>query len=177
MFNIFIVSRGGGAVRIMRNTVNGKVSLTEYEAVVPASEKASTRINALAGVIHTLRQLHDSRDKISGIVNIYTVRLVSDPVQRGTFKYWLLDGKTSDGQELSQTELELWEEFVGLYKDMFEFINIKDVSSTAIPKAPRFRVSREQQVLAKLASMAWDKCPEPATVDENNVADLEEIPF
>ena len=177
MFDIFIVSKGEGSVRLMRNTVNGKVGLTEYEAVVPASEKASTRINALGGVVHTLRQLNNARDKISGIVNIYTVRLVSDAVQRGTFKYWLLDGKTSDGQELNQTELELWEEFVGLYKDMFEFINIKDVSSTSIPQNPRFRVTRDQAVLAIIASMAWDKCPEPAAVDENTVADLEEIPF
>ena len=174
MFDVFVVSKGGGAVRIMRNRVNGRVTQTEYE-VLSSGETTSTRVNALGGVVHTLRQLYDARDKISGIVNIYTVRLVSDAVQRGTFKYWLLEGKTSDGREISPAELELWEEFVGLYKDMFEFINIKDISSTAIPKAPRFRVSREQAVLAKLASMAWEKCPEPAVDD--TVADLEEIPF
>lgn len=173
MFDVFVVSRGGGAARIMRNRVSGKVTQTEYEEV--ASGERSTRVNALAGVVHTLRQLYDARDKISGIVNIYTVRLVSDIIQRGTFKYWLLDGKTSDGQELSQTELELWKEFLNLYTEMFAVVNIKDISSVNIPKSPRFRITRDQAVLAKLASMAWDKCPEPATV--GTVADLEEIPF
>lgn len=175
MFDICVVSKGAGAVRLIRG--NGKVTKTEYEAVVPASERASTRVNALGGVVHTLRQLQESRDKITGIVNIYTVGLVSDVVQRGTFKYWLLEKKTSDGQELNPAEIELWEEFLELYTELFSFVNIKDISTASIPQNPRFRVSREQQALAKLASMAWDKCPEPTAVDENTVADLEEIPF
>lgn len=174
MFDIFIVSKGGDSVRIMRNRVNGKVTQTEYEAVT--SGERSTRVNALAGVVHTLMQLNDSRDKISGIVDIYTVRLVSEPVQKGTFKHWLLKGCTSDGREISPAELELWGEFLRLYTSLYALVNIKDISSVSIPRNPRYRVSQEQQMLAKLASMAWDKCPEPA-VDESAVADLEEIPF
>lgn len=177
MFDVFIVSRGTGAVRIMKNKANGKITQTEYETVVPASERASTRINALGGVVHTLRQLQENRDKITGIVNIYTVGILSDVIQRGTFKYWLLEKRTSDGQELNPAEIELWEEFLELYTSLFAFVNIKDIRTASIPQNPKFRVSREQQVLAKLASMAWDKCPEPAAVDENTVADLEEIPF
>lgn len=174
MFDILIVSKGGGAVRITRNRGNGRVTQTEYETLT-SGERTSTRVNALAGVVHTLRQLQQNSDKITDIVDIYTIRLVSDAVQRGTFKYWLLKGCTSDGQELSPTELELWGEFLSLYTEMFAVVNIKDISSVNIPKSPRFRVSRDQAVLAKLASMAWDKCPEPATV--STVDDLEEIPF
>lgn len=171
MFDILIVSKGGGALRLIRNRTSGKVTKTEYEEVA----SGATRVNALKGVVCTLEQIYDTRDKISGVVNIYTVGLVADVVQRGTFKYWLLEGKTSNGQELNPVELELWKKFVELYTKMYGFINIKNISSASVPRNPKFHVSREQQALARLASIAWDECPEPAV--ESDVADLEEIPF
>ena len=160
MMRIYIAGRSSAVARIMLNTEKNKFTSLEYEAVVPSTVKASTRINCLAGLVHTMRQLQENKDRLKGINVIYVVGLVSDAITKGTFKYWLADGKTSNGEELHETELELWSEFAELYQDLYLNVVIKNISSAALPRNTRFAITNEMRLDDKMSKLVWEKVPE-----------------
>lgn len=160
MMRIYIAGRSSAVARIMLNTEKNKFTSLEYEAVVPSTVKASTRINCLAGLVHTMRQLQENKDRLKGINVIYVVGLVSDAITKGTFKYWLADGKTSNGEALHETELELWSEFAELYQDLYLNVVIKNISSATLPRNSRFAITNEMRVDDKFSKMVWDLVPE-----------------
>jgi len=160
MFRTYIVGRGENVARVMLNTEKNKYSTLMYEAVVSDSTRASTRINCLAGLVHTMRQLQEHKDKLKGVSVIYVVGMVSDAIQKGTFKYWLLDGKTSNGETLHETEIELWQQFAELYKDMYLNVVIRNISNAVLPRNSRFAITNEMRVDDKFSRMAWELVPE-----------------
>lgn len=160
MFRIYIAGRGGNTARVMFNQEKNKFSSLEYEAVVPSTVKASTRINSLAGLVHTLQQLQEHKDKMNGVSVIYIVGMVSDAITKGTFKYWLIDGKTSNGEALNETEIELWQQFAELYQDLFMNVVIRNISSATLPRNSRFAITNEMRVDDKFSKMVWDLVPE-----------------
>lgn len=160
MFRIYIAGRGGNTARVMLNQEKNKFSSLEYEAVVPSTVKASTRINCLAGLVHTLQQLQEHKDKLKGVSVIYTIGMVADAIIKGTFKYWLLDGKTSNGEALHETELELWSEFAELYQDLYLNVVIRNISSAALPRNTRFAITNEMRLDDKFSKTVWDLVPE-----------------
>lgn len=164
MLRVYIPARGASVSRVVFNQDSAKFSTLEYDSVVPASVKASTRINALAGVVHTLSQFKEKG--VKGITVIFTVGLVADAIQRGTFKYWIADGKTSGGEDLHETELELWKEFASLYQELFLSVVFKNISSASLPRNSRFSITNEMRIDDKYSKLAWDKLPAVGEAEE-----------
>ena len=164
MLRVYIPARGASVSRVVFNQDSAKFSTLEYDSVVPASVKASTRINALAGVVHTLGQFKEKG--LKGIAVIFTVGLVGDAIQKGTFKYWIADGKTSGGEDLNETELELWKEFASLYHELFLSVVFKNISSASLPRNSRFSITNEMRIDDKYSKLAWDKLPAVGEAEE-----------
>lgn len=164
MLRVYIPARGASVSRVVFNQESSKFSTLEYDAVVPASVKASTRINALAGVVHTLSQFKEKG--IKGIAVVFTVGLVSDAITKGTFKYWLASGENSSGEKLNETEVELWNQFAELYSEMYLNVVIKNISSATLPRNTRFAITNEQRIDDKYSKLAWDKLPEVGEAEE-----------
>ncbi|MCY7866077.1 hypothetical protein [Bacillus atrophaeus] len=164
MLRVYIPARGASVSRVVFNQESAKFSSLEYDAVVPASVKASTRINALAGVVHTLSQFKEKG--VKGISVIFTVGLVADAIQRGTFKYWLESGENNAGEKLHETEMDLWKQFAELYQEMFLSIVFKNISSATLPRNTRFSITNEMRIDDKYSRIAWDKLPEVGEAEE-----------
>lgn len=154
---IFIVGRKDAVSRVSFDGKSAKAQ--DYEAAVPASVEACTRINCLAVLTRTMEQLSTlDLSKEHEPTVVYTIGMVADAISRGTFKYWLLNaGKKLSGEALNATEMELWTKFSGLYKDMFEHIIIKNVSDCTLPKNSKFTISQDQRLDAEYAEKAWDR--------------------
>jgi hypothetical protein len=157
--NIVIVGRGDSVSRISYDAKARKASAQDYNGIVGADVKGSTRINCLSVVVRTMEQLKEkdmSADTTPTL--ILTVGMVVDTINSGTFKYWVLDGgKKLSGDAVNETELELWNRFTELYKEMYLYITFKNVSDVKIPKNPRYAISMEQRALNEYVEKAWDR--------------------
>lgn len=172
--NIMVVSRGGEVCRISQNPSKGTTKKMVYEACVEPSIQGATRINCLSIIVETMRKLKEGKlEETKDIATIYTVGLVSDMVDHGTFKHWMNNGgKKLDGSAVNETELLLWGEFVTLYKELFMNLNFKNISAISIKDNARFRPTKEQIALSKLATMAWESVAEAEPVVEENADGL-----
>jgi hypothetical protein len=159
MRTVIIVGRQNSVARIFYDSVARKASAVDYQSVVPEGTQGETRINNLAVVVRTLEQLQEkgiSEEKEPTM--IYTVGMVVDSINKGTFKYWLKNGgKKLDGTAVNTEEMDLWTRFAELYKDMFVDVAFKDVKDGAIPKNPRFQVTKQQRIDAEYIQKAWDR--------------------
>jgi hypothetical protein len=157
--NIVIVGRGDSVSRISYDATARKASAQDYNGIVGADVKGSTRINCLSVVVRTMEQLKEKDlSKETAPTLILTIGMVVDSINDGTFKYWILgDGKKLSGDAVNETELELWNKFAELYKDMYLYVTFKNVSNVKIPKNPRYAISMEQRALNEYAEKAWDR--------------------
>ena len=170
--NIIIVGRGEQVTRMVTNGKNAKA--VDYSSVVSENVSGATRINCLAVLVRTLEQLKDKKDKdgLEDVTNIYTISMVVDMVNRGTFKHWAQNSwKKNDGSNVNEVEKELWEKFSDLYIDLFWNVTIKDASTARVPRNPRYQVTQEQRALDFYVRSAWDRVkPVEPTVSENDEA-------
>ena len=157
--NIVIVGRGNSVARISYDAVARKASAQDYNGIVAAEVKGSTRINCLSVIVRTMEQLAEK--DLSEETNptlILTVGMVVDMINDGTFKYWVLGGgKKLSGEEVNATEIELWNKFADLYKEMYLYVTFKNVADIKIPKNPKFAISMETRALNDYVEKAWDR--------------------
>jgi hypothetical protein len=154
---VFIVGAGNDVARLSYDTASNKFKTTEFEPSVDGSVKGNVRINALAVVNHTLRQLKEGGlFENKEIQTIYTVGLVTDMIHKGTIKFWLnSDGKKFDGSDVNEVEMGLWNEFIALYMENFTKIVIRNIKDAQLPEYPKFKPSQEDKNLDKLQKMVW----------------------
>lgn len=145
--------------RISYDSQVRKATAQDYTGIVGADVKGSTRINCLSVVVRTMEQLAEKDlSNETAPTLILTVGMVVDSINDGTFKYWLLGGgKKMSGEEVNDTELELWARFAELYKELYMHVTFKDVASIRIPRNPKFAVSMEQRTLNDYIEKAWDR--------------------
>jgi len=158
--NVIIVGRGNSISRLIYDPATQKASATDYTGLVNTEIKGSTRINCLSVLVRTLQQLSEKEGFLEETTPtvVYTVGMVADTINNGTFKHWLLgEGKKLNGEAVNESELELWQEFSRLYTELFSHIIIKNVADIRIPKNPRYAISMEQRILNDFVEKAWDR--------------------
>lgn len=157
--NIVIVGRGNSVARISYDAVARKASAQDYNGIVATDVQGSTRINCLSVVVRTMEQLAEKDLSAETTPTlILTVGMVVDNINDGTFKYWVLGGgKKLSGDAVNDTELELWNRFAELYKELYLYVTFKNVADIKIPKNPRYAVSMEQRALNDYVEKAWDR--------------------
>lgn len=178
MRNIIIVGRGNGLTRVTYDSTANKANAKDFTGVIDSRVGASTRINALSIVVLTMEQLFAKKeagelDAEKYPTQIFTLGLVTDMIDNGTFKFWLKSGAKSDGEAIHPDELELWAKFSELYVQMYTDLVFKNVSRLKLPKGnTRYAISNEDRILADYAEKAWDrvKIQVPDLVEEESEA-------
>jgi hypothetical protein len=187
-----IVSRGGNTVQVRGSYKSKKYKVDTFESLASGDDISSARTNALSMVVDTIEKAKVIG--IDGIMNVYTIGLVANAAQNGTFKHWLATGTNRDGVELSAKELELWGMFADLMfdKDIGMHVNVLDVpTQNQQQRYDRAHNSQNQnrgrnnsrqnnqrqnpdyEFLLQITNAAWDKAEAPtATVAEVNDADF-----
>lgn len=148
---VLIASRGGNVSRFSYTPTTKSAKAMDYKHC----EKGG-RIPALRAVVHSMKQI---LAKPEGISTIYAPGLVADNFARGTFKFWLMDGVTAQGNPLDKEEIDLWVEIANLYTENFAFINIRNISDLKLPKNRKYNVTAEQKTLDALVTKLWDRVP------------------
>lgn len=157
-----------------------KYKRTKVELGLPAETEGSSRMNALAGVIATMKEGIPSGE---GIFLFHVNKNLYDAISTGAFKQWIATGNFKNGSKVSKEELTLWAHFVDEYANCFErveFRNIADASirdkegkvvetsSEEFGKAPLWKQNNH-----KLAAGAWETVAE--TVGMNDTYSRGEI--
>lgn len=176
-FITIIVSRGGETAILKADGGKKQYHIAIAPPKHTADGESSTRINCLAALIDVLKGVKEKASTLNGVMNIYTVGLVKKAIDEGYYKHWLTTGKTQKN-ELSDTEIALWNEFVDLYfdRDLMLHINIKDVPSMRQQNNNSKRSARDRDpqydFLLLLSEKAWSSVK---PVEPTVIAD--ELPF
>lgn len=163
---LFIASNKNGASRIALNEKTRKFSSAVYENVGD-----SARINSLAVVVDSLKEIQEK--DVPGLHVVYAPGVMADAVTDGYFKYWLVTGTNSKGEEIAQEELALWTEFAELYQAMYTNVIVKNIKKASLPKTRRYKVTADQETDNQLQAKAWENLPkvsnETAEVSEDEL--------
>ena len=160
-----------------------KYKRTKVELGLPAETEGSSRMNALAGVIATMKEGIPSGE---GIFLFHVNKNLFDAINTGAFKQWIATGNFKNGSKVSKEELTLWAHFIDEYANCFErveFRNIADASirdkdgkvvetsSEEFSKAPLWKQNNH-----KLAAGAWETVAESVGLNENyNRGEITEV--
>lgn len=131
----------------------------------------ATRESALYALVEQLKTL-DVTD-IDRPVYIYVIKSLHDMIMNGTYKYWILSGKKSNGEDISESEMKLWIEFHTLYTELGLYVHIKDIFGCKLSSGNKFKPSRNALAGDKYAKVLWKKLADMG-IGSNNIADVEE---
>ena len=67
-------------------------------------------------------------EKMTNIATLYVIPTLSDILINGTYKYWLLTGKNSKGQDVDQETLNAFKDFAKLWAEKGMYFTIKNIS-------------------------------------------------
>lgn len=164
MRTIIIVARGNGMTRVSYDSTTNKANAGDFTGKIPMTVLGATRMNGLALVNSTLRKLKEMKD--AGTLElettptlIWTLGMITDMIDNGTFKYWLKNGgKKNDGTPVHADEVILWNEFAELYTELYMDVTFKNVAKATIPTGrTRYPITQEQRTIAGFAEKAWDR--------------------
>ena len=125
---------------------------------------AGTRKSALRAIIEVIESF-DLKEK-DNVAIIYAIPAVSDIITNQTYKYWLMTGKNSKGEDIDAEELKLWKKFYELEGKRGMYYTIKNIFDCRIPdsvmenkvKYAKFRkYSRENNEYSR---WCWNKVAE-----------------
>lgn len=106
-----------------------KKKLVLSNCLVETDIANSARINCLSRTVDVLKQLTENKNFTENTeIKVFTIGLVADIVNKGTFKKWLRNGGVrSDGTKIPEVELQLWRDFFELFQNNFNSIEIYNV--------------------------------------------------
>lgn len=160
--NTIIATKGIHSARAKVNLENKSAKMIDtYPVFAETTEKACARINALGALIAELKMIKAGlakADAVPTITNIYVIDLISNMVQNGSYKYWLLNGGVnSSNEEINEKELAMWSEFHNMHKELVDVVNIRNISTLNIPVNNRYPVTAEKRILNQYVSKCWEK--------------------
>ena len=86
---------------------------------------AGTRLSALRAVMDFISKA--DTEKMTNIATLYVIPTLSDILINGTYKYWLLTGKNSKGQDVDQETLNAFKDFAKLWTEKGMYFTIKNI--------------------------------------------------
>lgn len=157
----FITTKEGKVVGLSYDKeANTFKTVQEY---ITESTKENARINILNMLLLQMRA--SSSEKPQEIVTFYVPSIVTDKINKGSFRQWIATGKTLSGSEINPTEIKLWQEFVKLMKKHFDVFTIKDITTASSSRYYKGVKSNDTRITEYLAGQAWeavDKLVAPA---------------
>jgi hypothetical protein len=154
-------------------TVLIRLNLTEKRAVMDTydHEGVETRVSALEALISELNKFNLEENNLP--LQLFVNDHMYKNIVNGYYKYWLLTGKTQEGEKIDASELKLWEIFNDIYTMHNIKIIIKSTSEAKIPdrvkemegkyatrgrnKGKKIEISPVSKQNDKYASRVWDE--------------------
>lgn len=163
---IFMATQGNHTVGVRLNLTEKKAKRFDY-----THEGIETRYSALEGVVSELNNIDLENNNVP--VQLFVNDHLYKNIVNGYYKYWILTGKTNEGEKISDSEIELWEMFNELYSKHNLKIIIKSTSEAKIGEAlksmegkyatkgrnkgKKITISSAQKQNDKYSSYCWDE--------------------
>lgn len=153
---IYLASESNVTVGVNLNLTERKASKLEY-----TGSTTNTRMTALEAVIGELKKLN--AEELTVPVQMFINAHLYTNIINGYFKYWLMTGKTSEGEEIAPEELTLWEEFLMLNSEKNLLVIYKDSSKATLKhkkKSKYYKETKLDKQNDKYITYSWSKVKE-----------------
>jgi hypothetical protein len=163
---IFMATQGKKTILIRLNLTDRKAKRFEYD-----HETMETRRSALESLISELSNfdLENNTLPLQLFVNDHLYKNIIN----GYYKYWILTGKTNEGEKIDEEELTLWELFNEIYSEHNLKVIVKSTSEAKISEklkamegkyankgrnaGKRITISATQKQNDKYSTYCWDE--------------------
>lgn len=169
---IIIVAKETAISRVSISNCDGKIVAKKFApTAIVTSGKAISRINALNDIVACLKQIDAKTEIEGGPIKILTIDMVLNPITNGTPLFWFMnDGKTSSGEELSDKELNLWHDFYYYYGRNITKVIFDSVSRAAtFTTHSKYPITRDMKTIAEYIKHAWEDVDARTTVSVEDV--------
>lgn len=122
----------------------------------------ATVVNSLYVVMNYLEKIKTevknaeiTGEEVNSIYYVTIPDILYDKISKGTYKNWVLKKSyVNSEREINQLELQLWTQFLNLYKEIFEYVEFKRLSLYNIKK-PKFNVNHIRYV-NNVITQCWE---------------------
>jgi hypothetical protein len=179
---IFMATQGNKTIGVRLNLTEKKANRFEYD-----HDGIETRYSALEGIVSELNKFDLENNTLP--LQIFTNDHLYKNIINGYYKYWILTGKTNEGEKIEESEIELWEMFNEFYSKHNLKIIIKSTSEARISdslkamegkyatkgrnKGKKITISAAQKQNDKYSSYCWDEIKKIATDGGEIIEDFE----
>lgn len=166
---IFIATQNNVSVGVTLGNAGSKLSATAFKSV---SEKFSTtKLSALEILVSQISHL--DYENIKEPVQIFINDHLYKNIVNGYYKYWLFTGKTQEGEEIEEEELDMWQAFNEVYSQYNAYLIIKSTSEAKLSEYTKsmegkrsrktgklITITPSQKINDKYSTYCWDKVKE-----------------
>lgn len=151
---IYLASQANKTVGVKLDLSAVKAKKIEY-----THEGSETKISCLEAIISEMTKVEVKNLDVP--VQFFINSFTYNTIQNGYYKYWLLTGKNSEGETISEDEISLWEAFNNLMTEKGLYIIFKNAFSAKIDSKKK-RNSKAKITLAdkandKYISYSWEQ--------------------
>lgn len=145
-------------------TIGVKLDLTARKAtkIEHRSKSSETRVAALEAIVEQLDAL--DTEKLEAPVQIFINSHMYTNITNGYYKYWLITGENSEGEKISEKEMELWAKFLVLSSEKSLYVIFKDAMKATIKYKKRvsrnYKETKLDKQNTKYISWSWEKLKE-----------------
>lgn len=122
---IYIATKANKSVLIRLDLTAKTAKRFEYD-----HDGIETRVSALEAIVSELTNINF--EEITVPVQLFVNDHMFKNITQGYYKYWIVTGKTNDGEKVDKAELDLWEAFQDMYSTNNLLIIIKSTSDAKI---------------------------------------------
>lgn len=177
--NVIIVGKKDYIIAVNFNDVNDKRPDCVYYngAKLPkqSDEQGATAINSLYVINNYLSKIKSEvlGGRMDQVAYVVVPDIVYDKISKGTYKNWVLKGGyVNSDKEMDALELKLWTNFLGLYSELFAFVEFKRLSLYNLKK-PKFNVNHVKYV-NNVIGQCWELIAEHENKKLEAILDLAE---
>lgn len=148
----------------MNKTIGVKFDVSARKAtkIDYTHDSEETRVSALEAVISEMAKLET--ESLVVPVQMFINSMLFNTIQNGYYKFWILTGKKSDGEEVSEEEIALWEAFQNLMNEKGLYVQFKNAFSAKIDakrsRSRKAKITTADKQNDKYISYAWEKLKE-----------------
>lgn len=135
MARIFLATKKGMTCGIKFEEVKGKKSARKFTITNDVDTEIvgipGTVKSALRAVVKILEEADVKKMKNTN--QIFVITYLHDMISNETYKYWILTGKNSKGEDIDKDYLDLWKKFYSLMQEKGLYFTFKDLFKARIP--------------------------------------------